>query len=74
MRTRDEPSTKAWILKCSFHANRVYCHFLLEFARSGVVPETYRAYIRAESEQSIRAMTSLLKDPRFRVAEEQLHE
>lgn len=74
MRIRDEASIKSWILKCVFHAHHVYCHFLLQFAKSGTVPEEYRVHIQAEGAQSILAMGALLRDPRWRGAEQQLWE
>jgi len=62
MRIRNAPAQKSWLLKCAVHANHVYCHFLLVFAKSGKVPQHLGSYIQLESARSIRAIKSLLEE------------
>lgn len=72
MRTRDEASRKTWIYNCLFQADTVYCHFLLQFAKSGQVPEYMQEQVRAESEKCIQRRNGLLQHPEFRGTDEYL--
>ncbi|HET9281402.1 MAG TPA: hypothetical protein VFR24_05520 [Candidatus Angelobacter sp.] len=74
MRVRDEASKLNWVHKCSFHANHVYAHMLLQFAKNGNVPQQFRDYIREESAKAIRVMSALLEHPDWRSTDEQLSE
>ena len=74
MRVRDQASKRTWVHKCLFHANHVYVHMLLQFAKSGKVPQEFKGYIRAESAKAIRVMTALLEHPDWKGTDEQLSE
>ena len=58
MRTKDEASRKTWIFNCSFQANSVYCHLLLQFAKTGKAPD----YMKEHVKEATRQMHSLAKD------------
>jgi hypothetical protein len=74
MRVRDQASKRIWVHKCLFHANHVYVHMLLQFAKSGMVPHEFQDYIREESAKAIRVMTTLLEHPDWKGTDEQLSE
>lgn len=74
MRVRDQASKRTWIHKCLFHANQVYVHMLLQFAKSGKVPQEFKDYIREESAKAIRVMSALLEHPDWKGTDEQLSE
>jgi hypothetical protein len=74
MRVRDEASRRVWVHKCLFHANQVYVHMLLQFAKSGKVPQEFQDYVRQESEKAIRMMMTLLEHPEWKGTDEQLSE
>jgi hypothetical protein len=74
MRIRDQASKRTWVRKCLFHANHVYVHMLLEFAKSGEVPEVFQHYIRNESANAMRLMSTLLDHPDWKGSDEHLSE
>ena len=74
MRVRDQASKRTWVHKCLFHANHVYVHMLLQFAKSGKVPQQFQDYIREESAKAIRVMSALLEHPDWKGTDEQLSE
>jgi len=65
MRTRDEASRKTWIFNCSFHANSVYCHFLLQFAKTGKVPDYMKERVKEQAAKCIRWQKTLLQHPQW---------
>jgi hypothetical protein len=74
MRVRDQASKRIWVRKCLFHATHVYVHMLLQFAKSGKVPQEFRDYIGKESAKAICVMTTLLEHPDWKGTDEQLSE
>jgi len=47
---------------------------LLQFAKSGKVPQKFQDYIRKESAKAIRVMSTLLEHPDGKGTDEQLSE
>jgi hypothetical protein len=74
MRVRGQASKRTWVHKCLFHANHVYVHMLLQFAKSDRVPQEFRDYIRDESAKAIRIMGALLEHPDWKGTDEELSE
>jgi hypothetical protein len=72
MRTRDEASRKTWIFNCSFQANSVYCHFLLQFAKTGKVPAYMKEHVKEEAAKCIRWQKALLEHPQWKGTDEHL--
>jgi hypothetical protein len=72
MRTRDEASRKTWTFNCAFLANSVYCHFLLQFAKTERVPDYMEEHIKQEAAKCIRWQTALLKHPQWQGTDEYL--
>ena len=72
MRTRDEASRKTWIFNCSFQANSVYCHLLLQFVETGKVPDSMKECIKEEVAKCIRWQKTLLEHPKFKGTNEHL--
>jgi hypothetical protein len=74
MRVRHEASRRTWVYKCMFHAKHVYVHMLLQFAKSGKVPQEFQDYIREETVKAVRFMATLLEHPDWKSTDEQLSE
>jgi hypothetical protein len=74
MRVRDQESRRTWVYKCMFHAKHVYVHMLLQFAKSGKVPQEFQDYIREETVKAVRFMASLLEHPDWIGTDERLSE
>jgi len=72
MRTRDEASRKAWVFNCSFQADNVYCHLLLQFAKSGKVPDYMQEDVKADAAKCIRRQRALIEHPQWKGTEEYL--
>lgn len=72
MRTRDEASRKTWVFNCSFQANSVYCHFLLQFAKTGKVPDYMKERVKEEAAKCIRWQKALLEHPQWKGTNEYL--
>jgi hypothetical protein len=74
MRLRDETSRKTWIHKVMFHTNQVYVHFMLELAKSGLVPSELYEYFKNESLKALQAMVTLRDHPAWQGVDEHLSE
>lgn len=72
MQTRDEASRKTWIFNCSFQANSVYCHFLLQFAKTERVPDFMKEVVKKEAAKCIRWQKTILEHPQFKGTNEYL--
>jgi len=72
MRTRDEASRKTWVFNCSFQANSVYCHFLLQFAKTRKVPDYMKERVKGEAAKCIRWQKALLEHPQWKGTDEYL--